>query len=117
MERSTLAFQRHAIVSRAYAPAESTNSGGVIIDAAKILQSGANNLKTNARYELSNAPDTFPILSRILTCKLEKCLMFSKRAKLLICRRLGTNKKIQPAIFLEQPSSARDISQLFAVWF
>jgi predicted O-methyltransferase YrrM len=34
-----------------------------------------------------------------------------------MCRRLGTNKKIQPAIFLEQPSSARDISQLFAVWF
>jgi predicted O-methyltransferase YrrM len=34
-----------------------------------------------------------------------------------MCRRLGTNKKIQPTIVLTQPSSARDISQLFAVWF
>jgi predicted O-methyltransferase YrrM len=120
MERSTLAFQRRDIVSRAYAPAESTNSGGVINDAAKILQSGANNLKTNARYGLSNAPDTFPILSRILTCKLEKCSMFSKRAKQSETAHVPKTRHEQEnstCNFSGQPSSARDISQLFAVWF
>ena len=41
MERSTLASQRRDIVRGAPVPAGSTDSGGMITDAAKVIQSGA----------------------------------------------------------------------------